>query len=482
MNVRRMVSATVAGLAAGWAVPGGSLPAAAQSEAIACFYTDFDFAGDSFCVDDETAFESLDSRFDDRISSWRLAPGWQIRGCQFSGYVGWCREYTQTEARLRASNDQISALDVLRVGGVPPDAQVPPPPSIPAGAVACFYAAPDFAGAGFCLDREGLLPALSPPYDDFIASFVISGGWRLRLCTDPSFTGRCETYAASIRSLPPGLAGQVSSIEVTQGGVVPPPPPVRPPPLPPAVPPQRPTPAVPDFPGLPGFPGIPGVPGFPGFPGGPGFPGFPGGGPGPDNPGGGGGAPGGGGGNGGAGQPGPNDGGGAAGGFPGGPPPGGVPGGGNGGGGNGGGDGGAVGQPGPNDGGGAAGGFPGGPGAGNPGSGFPPGAPGAGFPGGPPGGGGVIGGFPAGAPAPGGEVCFYLDPNFQSLAQCVGPGAQGNFAPPLDNAISSITVSPGLQVTICDLPGLGEPCQAHTVDRPSFSGMNNLASSYRVAN
>ena len=78
----------------------------------ACFYTDFNYQGRSFCVQPGQSYSSL-NQFNDRISSIRISGGVQAQVCEDFNYQGRCavidRNYAQLNGR---NNDIISSIRV----------------------------------------------------------------------------------------------------------------------------------------------------------------------------------------------------------------------------------------------------------------------------------------------------------------------------------------------------------------------------------
>lgn len=79
------------------------------------------------------------------------------------------------------------------------------------------------------------------------------------------------------------------------------------------------------------------------------------------------------------------------------------------------------------------------------------------------------------------EVCFFKGNNFSGAQFCVNPGDDDATLPGgWNDAISSISVSGGAQVTVCKNFWYGGACTTYSNNKPSLGGYNNAISSYQV--
>ena len=79
------------------------------------------------------------------------------------------------------------------------------------------------------------------------------------------------------------------------------------------------------------------------------------------------------------------------------------------------------------------------------------------------------------------EVCFFKGSNFSGAQFCVSPGDDDPTLPGgWNNAISSISVDGGAQVTVCKNVWYGGSCATISSDKASLGGFNNAISSYQA--
>lgn len=188
--------------------------ASAQAGGVVCVYDNPDFGGRVLCTPGEDRIESLGPFLDDRISSFRVSPGWRLTACRDANYGGWCRQFDGSQNSLRASNDKISSFTVSRV---PPE----PPPA--ATGVVCLYADSDFGGASQCVGGEATVSFLGPALNDRVSSFSVQPGWQLTVCRDYNFGGWCRDFTEDQLSLR-ASNDKISSFRVARMAAPPPPP------------------------------------------------------------------------------------------------------------------------------------------------------------------------------------------------------------------------------------------------------------------
>ena len=83
----------------------------------ACFYRDFNFSGDYFCMRVGDRWPALQRGFNDRISSVRVFRGTRVRvfsDYNFTGYSALIDYDVNDLRQIRGFNDRISSLAVFR--------------------------------------------------------------------------------------------------------------------------------------------------------------------------------------------------------------------------------------------------------------------------------------------------------------------------------------------------------------------------------
>jgi len=79
----------------------------------ACFYADWDYQGQSFCLERGATLAFLSPDWNDQISSLRLTPGLTVEVCEDVNFGGRCERYTTDASRLTGDrNDMISSIRV----------------------------------------------------------------------------------------------------------------------------------------------------------------------------------------------------------------------------------------------------------------------------------------------------------------------------------------------------------------------------------
>ena len=81
----------------------------------------------------------------------------------------------------------------------------------------------------------------------------------------------------------------------------------------------------------------------------------------------------------------------------------------------------------------------------------------------------------------GGQVCFYKNNNYSGSYFCRAPGQSANsIGGGMNNAISSIKISGGAEVTVCKGTNMNPACTTYTNNKSSLGGYNDTISSYEV--
>jgi hypothetical protein len=78
----------------------------------ACFYTEEDFRGRSFCLDNGQSERSVGGRFNDRISSIRVFGRARVTVFTDENFRGRGRDFSRDTSNLRGFNDKISSIQV----------------------------------------------------------------------------------------------------------------------------------------------------------------------------------------------------------------------------------------------------------------------------------------------------------------------------------------------------------------------------------
>jgi len=96
--------------APGPGVPGpGPQPVGGQ----ACFYSEFNFTGQYFCLDRNQSLSYVGNNWNDMISSIRVDQGVTVQVCGEADFAGFCEQYTASQAFLPPGRD--NAVSSIRV-------------------------------------------------------------------------------------------------------------------------------------------------------------------------------------------------------------------------------------------------------------------------------------------------------------------------------------------------------------------------------
>jgi uncharacterized protein YraI len=88
-------------------------PGNGEERAEVCFFADFNFGGESFCVQPDATEAQIREGWNDRISSIRITGGAELQVCEHFNFEGWCERYSQSIAQLPPNqNDEISSFRV----------------------------------------------------------------------------------------------------------------------------------------------------------------------------------------------------------------------------------------------------------------------------------------------------------------------------------------------------------------------------------
>ncbi len=165
-----------------------------------CFYNGSSFNGDSFCVTVGNANFSLQSPFNNTISSIRVGTNASVQVCGDPNLSGWCQIYTDDVTLTSFRNNSISSYRTLSAGSPQPTIGV------------CFYENTGYGGASFCLDEGETRATMPSGWNDRISSIRVDPGYTVQVCRDQDFWGWCEQYTANVPSLPGDRNDAISSV------------------------------------------------------------------------------------------------------------------------------------------------------------------------------------------------------------------------------------------------------------------------------
>jgi uncharacterized protein YraI len=172
-----------------------------------CFYADFNYQGDEFCVTLGQLNVALSPDWNDRVSSLRLGENATIEVCADVQFGGTCVVYRDDVPELPVTlNDAISSYRTPAPGVATISA-----PATPAANEVCFYSDVNFAGAFFCVALGEANAALPTEWIDRISSLRLGANAAIEVCTDIGFAGTCEVYREDVAQLPPAINDGISS-------------------------------------------------------------------------------------------------------------------------------------------------------------------------------------------------------------------------------------------------------------------------------
>lgn len=176
---------------------------AAWAENSACFFEDSKFRGLQLCVEGEAEVSSIRLDFNDKISSIKVARGWQVEACQHSKFQGWCEKYHSGVSSVgEAANDQISSYRVERIDDADPEQ-------------ACFFEHGQFQGRKFCLESgESWNGRTDLSSNDIISSITVEEGLVVTVYEDGGFGGGKLRLFEDEAAMSPEWNDRISSIRV----------------------------------------------------------------------------------------------------------------------------------------------------------------------------------------------------------------------------------------------------------------------------
>jgi hypothetical protein len=185
----------------------------------ACFYLDADYRGERFCVDSDESQQSLEGRYNDRISSIRIFGRAGVTVYEDENFNGSRRTFDQDVPNLSDWNDRITSF---QVSGSPYRGQYGGQYGGQFGGRdsgyeprngACFYLDSDHRGDSFCMNAGEDLRNLEARFNDKISSIRFFGRARVVVHEDESFRGDSRTFTGDVSNLG-NLNDRITSIEV----------------------------------------------------------------------------------------------------------------------------------------------------------------------------------------------------------------------------------------------------------------------------
>lgn len=180
-----------------------------------CFYEDFGYGGNAFCVAMGQSDASLSGDWNDAISSIRVGANARVEVCQNDNYGGWCEVFENSIAQLPSTrNDAISSYRTTGFAGGGNGA--PGDSDDGRQAEVCFFADFNFGGDSICVQPNATSPQMPEGWNDRVSSIRIAGGAEVQVCQDANFGGWCERFSESVAELPTNRNDEISSFRVRQ--------------------------------------------------------------------------------------------------------------------------------------------------------------------------------------------------------------------------------------------------------------------------
>jgi Peptidase inhibitor family I36 len=173
----------------------------------ACFFTDADFRGESFCVDAGQRIGQVPGGFSDRISSVRIFGRTEITLYQDRDFGGPSLRLRDDVANLQSYqvspghswNDRVSSIDAGGGNGGgwdrghdrdrDHDWDRDHDRDHDRRGGACFFKEANFQGQKFCVDKGDRVGSMPPGFGDRISSIRIYGRGEVTLYQDSNFGG-----------------------------------------------------------------------------------------------------------------------------------------------------------------------------------------------------------------------------------------------------------------------------------------------------
>ena len=207
----------------------------------ACFYTDANYRGGSFCMKAGENTGMVPSGFNDRISSIQIFGRAEVAANKDQNFSGEEQIFRQSVPDLKQLgnrwNDAITAIRVNYPGGrsqddagdrgglIPGVRNQGGPGSWWGGPIwgrpqrpsygACFYESSDFNGRAFCLHPGQQMDDVPRGFNDRISSIQLFGGAQVTVYRDSDFRGTPRQFRDSVRDLRgSGWNDRISSIRL----------------------------------------------------------------------------------------------------------------------------------------------------------------------------------------------------------------------------------------------------------------------------
>ncbi len=173
----------------------------------ACFYTDADYRGDSFCASTGDDQRNVEERFNDKVSSIRVFGSAEVTVYEDENFGGASRTFRQDVSNLRDWNDKITSYKVTgsQYGGGSSDSE----PRIGA----CFYVDADYRGERFCMSPGESQRIVGGRYNDKISSVRVFGRAEVTVYEDEDFRGASRTLRQDVPNLR-DWNDKITSIEI----------------------------------------------------------------------------------------------------------------------------------------------------------------------------------------------------------------------------------------------------------------------------
>jgi hypothetical protein len=188
-----------------------------------CFFTDSDFRGERYCVENNAGQRNIGA-LNDRISSIRIYGGAEVTVFQDSNFRGDRQTFREDAPHLGDWNDRISSFQVSprRQMGTQPGRPIDRPfegrREREPRSGACFYMDDGFRGDRFCMEAGDSQREVSGRYNDKISSIEVFGGARVFVYEHSGFGGDSRTFVRNASNLAGDFNDTISSIRVEPAG------------------------------------------------------------------------------------------------------------------------------------------------------------------------------------------------------------------------------------------------------------------------
>jgi hypothetical protein len=188
-----------------------------------CFYTDSDFRGENFCVNNNESSRNVGPRYNDRISSIRIFGRAQVTVFDNESFNGPRQTFNRDMPNLGSWNDRITSFESS--GERPNEGRNEGPSrgqfpdrgrgNEPRNGV-CFYRDTDYRGERFCVSSDESLGNIGERYNDRISSIRIFGRASITVYENEGFNGPRRTISRDMPNLG-NWSDRITSFRVTGG-------------------------------------------------------------------------------------------------------------------------------------------------------------------------------------------------------------------------------------------------------------------------